>query len=221
MSVLTHHDRERLTELLPVLRRCVGLDPATVARLWLQEQTSTVLVRLPFGVLVSRSVAAGTGSVDGDEPAPVGSRDLTVGAEQVIDWYDGGRAAPPDNRDADWRGATPPRAGWRRLDVIGDEVIRPLVRAGALALKEAAAREGVPGAQPRAEVADALLDTVVLSVDDEAGPPAQVSLRTLSALTRMGFLPRGGTAAVDVAGRWVRVASGYGNVYESPGLSLT
>jgi hypothetical protein len=108
-------------------------------------------------------------------------------------------------------------------------VIRPLVRQGALALKDAAAREGVPGAQPRAEVADALLDSVVLTVtggpDARAGTgdaTAAVPLRALSALTRMAFLPRGGAAHVDVAGRWIRLAARNGSVHlERPGGGLT
>jgi hypothetical protein len=40
-----------------------------------------------------------------------------------------------------------------------------------------------------------------------------VTLRTLSALTRMGFLTRGSSAAIDVAGRWVRTAAEYGSVF--------
>ena len=96
-----------------------------------------------------------------------------------------------------------------------------LVRQGALTLKEAAAREGVPGAQPRAEVADALLDSTVLTVTD-SDRTADVTLRALSALTRMGFLPRGGRARIDIAGRWIRVVGEYGTVYlERPGSGLS
>jgi hypothetical protein len=37
----------------------------------------------------------------------------------------------------------------------------------------------------------------------------------------MGFLPRGSHAAVDVSGRWIRVAAAYGSVYaERPGTGL-
>jgi hypothetical protein len=45
----------------------------------------------------------------------------------------------------------------------------------------------------------------------------------LAALTRLGFLPRGGDGvAVDVTARWVRVAARYGSVYaERPGQGLT
>ena len=111
------------------------------------------------------------------------------------------------------------------------------MRQGALALREAAEREGVPGAQPRAEVADALLDGVVLTVtaDDENGTDgtdgaterpggrrAEVTLRALSALTRMGFLRKDGHAHIDVSGRWIRVVGEYGTVFlERPGAGLT
>ena len=125
---------------------------------------------------------------------------------------------PPPARDEMWRSGRPPSSGWRRIETVPDGVVRGLVRSGALALKEAAQREGVPGAQPRAEVADALLDSVVITASDDDGRSAEVTLRALSALTRMGFLPRGGDTHIDVAGRWVRVVAQYGSVYlERPG----
>lgn len=219
-------DRDRLTELAPLLRRCVGLDPSTLARIRLDADTATALVRLPFRVLASRTV-----TVSDPDAAASSAKDVTVAAAQTLDWLDGARTDAPDNQDAQWRGGAPPRTGWRRLDTVPDQVIRGLVRSGALALKEAAAREGVPDAQPRAAVSDALLDAVVLTIGDaaeatddvaEAMPGVTITLRPLSALTRMGFLPRGGSAAVDVAGRWVRVAARYGSVYaEKPGSALT
>jgi hypothetical protein len=229
LKVLGPDDRSALTELAPVLRRAVTLDPASLARLKLGSGVATVLVRLPFGVLVSRSVhgAARTGALD-----------VTVRAADAIAWLDGDSAAdseadsgvdgssaetaPPQARDAEWRTGLPPIRGWQRIETVPDDVIRGLVRAGALALKEAAAREGVPSAQPRAEVADALLDSTVLTVSADDGPAgAAVNLRTLSALLRMGFLPRGGSVHVDLAGRWVRVVAEFGTVYlERPGQSL-
>ena len=63
----------------------------------------------------------------------------------------------------------------------------------------------VPGASPRAEVADSLLDSVVLTVSD-ATARVEVNLRQLSALVRMGFLEHDSHVAVDVAGRWLRHA---------------
>lgn len=207
--MLTPDDRTALVELAPVLRRAVTLDPRGLARVKLTGEAAMVLVRLPFGVLVSRTVRTRTPRVE-----PV---DVAVRAAAALSWLDEG-GAPPAPHDAAWRTGLPPDSGWRRLDSVPDDVVRNLVRSGALAVQEAAAREGVPGAQPRAEVADALLDSVVLTVADGDGRTAEITLRVLSALTRMGFLPRGGHVYVDTVGRWIRVVAEYGTVYrERPG----
>jgi hypothetical protein len=208
---LVEADRGALLELAPLLRRAVNLEPAAVVRLRLGDGAATALIRLPFRVLVSRTVVQPPRAEPLDAAAPVAD---------VLDWLDGIADSPPQRRDADWRTALPPAAGWRPVESVPDHVVRPLVRKGALALKDAAAREGVPGAQPRAEVADALLDATVLTVTGEPGS-AEVTLRALSALTRMGFLPRGGRVRVDTAGRWIRVVAEYGTVYlERAGTGL-
>ncbi|MGH8862122.1 MAG: hypothetical protein ACRDVG_12975 [Jatrophihabitantaceae bacterium] len=197
---------------MPLVRRAVDLDSSTLVRLRRRGDRTSALVRLPFGVLAGRTVA-------GEGAGP--DLDATVRGRDLLAWIDGETDDTPASRDADWRGAAPPATGWRRIDTVPDTDIRPLVRAGALTLKEAAAREGVPGAQPREAVADALLDSIVLTVSDESGSVG-VSLRTLSALIRMGFLPLDSPAAVDVTARWIRVAAAYGSVYaERPGLGLT
>jgi hypothetical protein len=194
--------RAELAEMAPLLRRVVALDANALARIRAGQARVTVLVRLPFAVLVARTVAAHTDA----------QLDRTVAAADLLGWLDGAATAPPEPRDGAWRGAAPPATGWQRVEIVPDDVIRGLVRAGAQALQDAAAREGVRGAQPRADVADALLDAVVLTADG-GGRRAEVSLRTLSALTRMGFLRRDSSAAIDVAGRWVRVAADYGSVF--------
>jgi hypothetical protein len=204
-------DREQLVELAPLLRRVVALDTSSLARLRRANGRLSALVRLPFGVLVARTI---------DEPGP--DFDVTKRADELLAWLDGEGDDVPPSRDADWRGSVPPVAGWRRVDVVPDSQIRPLVRSGALTLKEAAEREGVPGASPRSEVADLLLDSVVLTVRSDTDS-AQITLRTVSAVTRLGFLPRDSHVAVDVAGRWIRVAAAYGSVFaerETPSLSL-
>ena len=213
MSGLGTLTRDDLVELAPVLRRAVTLDAAGLARLRASEHQVSVLLRLPFGVLVARTLAIERG----DEPF-----DATVQASDLLTWLDGDDSATPARRDAEWRTGLPPARGWQRIDTVPDEVVRGLVRAGAQALTDAAGREGVPGAQPRTEVADALLDSVVLTVSADAGElSAPVTLRVLSALTRMGFLPRGSHVAVDTSGRWTRVAAEYGSVYaERPGRGL-
>jgi hypothetical protein len=205
--------RAELAELAPVLRRAVTLDPAGLARLRASADQLSVLVRLPFGVLVARTIGT---------TRPHAALDVTVRADQLLGWLDDEQSPEPERHDSAWRAGLPPPRGWRRIDTVPDDVVRGLVRSGAQALKDAAAREGVPGAQPRAEVADALLDSVVLTVSaTDAAPGTPITLRLLSALTRMGFVPRGSHVAVDVAGRWTRVAAEYGSVYaERPGLGL-
>jgi hypothetical protein len=209
MTTLTA-DPAGLSELAPLVRRAADLDPVSLVRIRVDNGSASALIRLPFGVLVGRRI-----TVDANSPT-----DGTFRTVDLIDWLDGGPAAPSD-RSADWHDGRPPDDGWRRVETVPDEVIRPLVRAGALTLREAADREGVPGAQPRAEVADALLDSIVLTVAD--GPTqVEVSLRQISALVRMGFLARDSHLAVDIAGRWLRLAATYGSVYaERKGLGLS
>lgn len=204
-------DPEQLTELAPLLRRVVTMDASALTRLRRTGDRLSALVRLPFGVLAARTVDAAGPELD-----------VTVRADELLAWLDGDRERPPETRDTDWRWSVPPTTGWRRVDVVPDSEIRPLVRSGALTLKEAAEREGVPGGSPRAEVADALLDSVVLTVTSESGS-AQITLRAISAVTRLGFLPRGSYVGVDVTGRWIRVAAAYGSVFaerEAPSLTL-
>ncbi|HET6875894.1 MAG TPA: hypothetical protein VFH38_00025 [Jatrophihabitans sp.] len=210
-AALDRFSREALVELAPLLRRAQHLDTRALARLRVGGGRATALVRLPFGVLVARSV----------EHPPGAPLDVCVRAADALAFLDGGLEGLPAARDVEWRGGLPPQADWQAVESVPDDVIRPLVRSGAAALQQAAEQEGVPGAQPRAQVADALLDFTVLTVADDAGRQAQVSLRAVSALTRMGFLPRGGRARVDVAGRWVRLVAEYGTVYlERPGSGL-
>lgn len=214
MSGLDALSRDDLLELAPVLRRAVSLDPAALARLRAAEHQVGVMVRLPFGVLVARTLAVElAGNVF----------DVTLRAADMLAWLDGETTSAPARRDAEWRASLPPAGGWRRIDIVPDEVVRGLVRAGAQTLKDAVERAGPPGVQPRAEVSDALLDSVVLTVSDAGGELATpVTLRALSALIRMGFLTRGSHVAVDVAGRWIRIAAEFGSVYaERPGLGLT
>jgi hypothetical protein len=205
--------REALVELAPLLRRALQLDPAVLVRLRGGGTVAAVL-SLPFGVLVGRTVPA-----RGLDP----DLDVTVGAADLVGWVDNS-SSPPVRRDAEWRGAVPPRTGWRRLETVPDDTVRGLVRQGARAVQAAAAREGVPGAQLRAEVADALLDCVVITAGEDpelTRAPVEVTLRVLSAMTRMGFVPRGSHVGLDVCGRWVRVAAEYGSGYlQRPGSRL-
>ena len=210
-SAIAPPSRANLVELEPLVRRAAALDPATLVRLRLESRTVTAFVRLPFGVLAGRSVPL--------DHSPTGV-DSTYAAGELLAWIDDPAGVAPSTRDADWRDGLPPGSNWRKVDTVPDDVVRSLVRAGAQTLAQAAEREGVPGAQPRAEVADALLNSVVLTVTDGT-VQVEINLRMASALTRMGFLPPKSGATVDVAGRWKRIAGRFGSIYaERPGVGL-
>jgi hypothetical protein len=234
MTTITALDVGGLAELAPLLRRAVSLDPVALVRVRIVDDAVSALVRLPFGVLVGRRIPVG------GTAGSTAAHDGAYGAAALLAWLDGAET-PPSARDAEWRGGVPPTTGWQRVETVPDDVIRGLVRAGASTLSEAAVREGHPGAEPRAEVADALLDSVVLTVSvdpvsvdpvsvgpasaEAAGPaqraPIEINLRLLSALVRMGFLARESHLAIDSAGRWIRLAASYGSAYtERPGLGL-
>jgi len=189
----------------------VALDPAALTRLRADGGRVTAYVRLPFGVLVSRTVS---GSAD---PA-----DVTVAAADLLAALDVPfdhdlPVAWPVFQDVRWRAALPPGGGWRLLDQVPGDVIRALVRAGREALR------AVP-AGAAASAGETLLDHESLTVSG-AGRTAVLPLRVIGALTRMGFLGDGGGDVVPVsaAGGWVRLAGAYGSAYQhqSPGLSLS
>jgi hypothetical protein len=195
-------------DLASFLGRVTALDPAAVTRLRVSGDRVTAYVRLPFGVLVSRTVA---GSADaGDVTVSAAGLLAAVGAGggTVVAW--------PPRRDVDWRAALPPAGEWRRLDAVPGDVLRTLVRAGRDALR------AVP-AGAAAAAGESLLDHESLVVTG-AGRTAALPLRVLSALTRMGFL--GGdpdVVVVSAAGGWVRLAGAYGSAYQrtAPGLGLS
>lgn len=193
-------------DLASFLGRAAALDPAAVTRLRAGGDRVTAFVRLPFGVLVSRTVA---GVAD---PA-----DVTVAAAGLLAALgDTESVAWPPRRDVDWRAALPPAEGWQRLDAVPGDVLRALVRAGRAALS------AVPGGASAA-AGESLLDHESLTVSG-AGRTVALPLRVLSALIRMGFL--GGdpdVVVVSAAGSWVRLAGPYGSAYQrtSPGLGLS
>jgi hypothetical protein len=200
-------------DLASFLGRVVALDPAAVARLRAPRSRVTAYARLPFGVLVSRTVAGGA------DPA-----DVTVGAGGLLAALDrpAGTGAErdavawPQRREVEWRAALPPAAGWLRLDSVPGDVVRDLVRAGRDALRAVAAGAAAAAGQ-------SLLDHESLTVTG-AGRTAVLPLRVLGALTRMGFLGDGAEpVVVSAAAGWIRLAAPYGSAYQHtvPGLALT
>ena len=230
MTGLRLGDPADVADLASFLGRAVALDPAALTRLRAGGGRVTAYVRLPFGVLVSRTV---TGAA---EPADVSVRaaDLVAGLDMPpeagpstggADPAGGagsgggtGRSVPwPAFQDVRWRAALPPGGGWRLLDQVPGDVVRALVRAGREALR------AVP-AGAAATAGETLLDHESLTVTG-AGRTAALPLRVLSALTKMGFLGDGGGDAVMVSatGGWVRLAGPYGSSYhhETTGLGLS
>jgi len=197
-----------VADLGSFLGRLVALDPAAVVRLRTAAGWATAYARLPFGVLVSRTVAG-----DAD-PA-----DVTVGAGDLLTALDRGKppaaVAWPRRRDMDWRAALPPVDGWVRLDSVPGDVVLGLVRAGRDALR------AVPAGAATA-AGESLLDHESLTVTG-AGRTAALPLRVLGSLTRMGFAGDGGEpVVVSVAAGWTRLAGAYGSAYQhtARGLAL-
>ncbi|MFL6162845.1 MAG: hypothetical protein ACJ74U_11530 [Jatrophihabitantaceae bacterium] len=210
--------RAELADFAPMAERAVSADPEALIRLRgaagsassagaagsVGQPAGTIagFVRLPYDVLAGRTIAG-----------PVaGAFDRTFGAADFLRWQaeSGPEAGPePASRDTRWLTGLPPRSGWRRIEVVPDRAIREVVRSGALLARDATSR---PEQQ-------ALLSSIVLTVSDD-GRNVDVPLGPLSALTRMGFLPRGSEAAVDTAPGWIRVAAAYGSTYVSDGNPL-
>jgi hypothetical protein len=197
-----------LGDLASFLGRAVGLDPAAVVRLRGTGDRVTAYLRLPFGVLVSRTVGGAA------EPA-----DVTVGAADLLAALDaGGSIGWPSRRDVEFRAALPPAGGWVPLDSVPGDVIRALVRAGRDALR------AVP-AGSAAAVGESLLDHESLTVSG-AGRTAVLPLRVVSALTRMGFLggdPAADAVVVSATSGWTRLAAPFGSAYQHtvPSLGLS
>ena len=183
-------------DFVPMAERAVSADPETLIRLrgmvaGSGESVVAGYVRLPYDVLAGRTIAAELA-----EPF-----DVTFAAADFLSWQ--AESGPePGRQDARWLTGLPPRAGWQRIEVVPDQAIREVVRSGALLARDATSRSGQ----------QALLSAIVLTASS-GGRSVGVPLGPLSALTRMGFLPRGGEAAVDVVPGWIRVAAAYGSTY--------
>lgn len=202
----------QLVDLIPLLRRVEMLDPDRPVRLRVdiaQEpggaSSVSAFIALPFDVLISRALPW-----DDAHPA----MDRTVGLVPLIGFLLG-EGPEPAAQDELWRGGLPPARGWTRLDTLGDDVVRERVRAGAAAVKELTDQAAV-GEQVRQVAIDALLDSVVLTVSGAGNGTAAIPLRTLSALTRMGFARRDSTVGIDIARGWIRVAAVFGAAYAVP-----
>lgn len=194
-------DRDGLRDFAPLAERALSVDGEALIRFRAGAGRIGGFVRLPYEVLAGRTIEAAAAEAPSD---------ITVSAKEFLVWLDGDGGVEPAPADAHWLSGLPPRSGWQRIERVPDTAIREVVRSGALL---AAGTDTRPGQQ-------ALLDSIVLTAQPESGPPVRVPLGALSGLTRMGFLPRGGEAAVDTAPGWIRVAAAYGSTYVSDGKPL-
>ena len=195
-------------DMATFLDRATWFDQSTLVRLRASQGRVTAFVRLPFGVLVSRTARLVTGpddiTVRADELAAV----LTSGGDGDIEM--------PEAHDLQWRGGLPPSSGWARVDEVPTEVIHRLVRAGASALR-AAGGGGAAGG-----LGATLLDHESLTVSG-GGHTVALPLRVLSAVSRMGFLgpvradPAADLVVISVCGGWARIAAAFGSAYLSGG----
>ena len=192
------------------LSRLVRLDPAAVVRLRPAEAPGrvTLWARVPWGVLVARTVA---GSV---------AQDATVAGRALLDEVAAGGAALPARRDGDWRWPLPIGAG-RVVESVPAAQVRRIAAAAAGTLRTAGA-QGVGGrAVGERVLRDALLDHVSIVVALPDGNQIEVPQRLVQAVVRMGFLGNDdresdGTADVRVSGQWIAISAPYGVAWLLP-----
>lgn len=189
---------EILRDFLPLAQRVRDIDVATPIRFRGAASTVSAYVRLPYDVIAGQTITVDDGM----------SFDATVEAFAFIDWVEG-RAGVPPTRDALWLQPLPPRAGWRRVEVVPDSDIRDVVRTGAQLAQTTSTRSAQ----------ESLLASTVLTATS-GQTTVEVPLGPLSALTRMGFLPRDSHAGIDVAPGWIRVAAPFGSTYVATSAGL-
>ncbi|MFT4042169.1 MAG: hypothetical protein QM673_03300 [Gordonia sp. (in: high G+C Gram-positive bacteria)] len=208
------HDR---ADALAFLTRAIRLDEAPVVRLSRRPDGLVGLwAHTGFDVLVTRSIFATIA------PADIVCDAATLRAV-LARGRDDEPADPGMSLDSAWRGALPARTGYRQLDDVPAGTVVGVTRDGARL-----AREGGSAFGP----ATGLLDQGVLDVTSAEGQlHATVSLRSLFALTAMGFVrdrdgreitetsPIAAIAAdepvrIRMSAAWIRIDARFGSVYQ-------
>jgi hypothetical protein len=182
------------------LARLLRLDPAAVVRLRPAGDTDVRMwARLPFGVLVTRSLRA------------VVDHDVTVRAGELLHATEtaGGLPSPVDH---EWRWPLPPGPG-EVIEVLAADDVRRVAAAAA-----ATARAALTTA-PSRRVRDALLDHVPIVVD-AGGERISVPQRLVQAVIRMGFIGHN-QVTVRRAGVWISLAADYGSAWYRPPVGET
>lgn len=211
------HGLTGTADLGAFLARLTRFDPQALVRLRPVEGAgrTTVWGRLPWGVLVSRTVA---GTAPGD---------VTVSARELLVELAAGKHSLPARRDTDWRYPVPRTAG-RVVETLPGDVLRRLAAAAAGTLRSAATA-GVQGrAVGQRLLRDALLDHIAIVVTESASAARiEIPQRLVQAVVQMGFLGRGrdsdssdrnstertgdyDVVHVRLAGSWVALSAPYG-----------
>lgn len=210
--VLTIPSSADRADLAVFVGRAIRLDEAAVIRLK-RRGDGRVSVWAPtgFDALATRVVAGEVRPAD------------TTAAGDVLLQALGGSSSDIDPgfaMDSAWRGALPPESGFVHVDDVPARVLLGLAQRGAALAKEHGSAQGPP---------TSLLDQKVLEVAG-GGTDVAVSMRTVFALTGMGFVPladgRPATADTDLdaiaeseivrvraTASWLRLDARFGSVY--------
>lgn len=193
------------------LTRLTRLDGTALVRIRRAPDGATLWARVPWDVLVTRTV----GGVD--LPLNLGD-DITVSARA---WLAAGDADPSDlaRQDSAWRVGLPNSAGVV-VETMPTRVVRRVSTAAAETWRETA-RSGLEGrAVGERTIRDALLDHVPITItmdgprETSVGKLIEVPQRIVQAVARMSFLG-GDEEPVDVvvAGPWVGISTAHGSAW--------
>ncbi|WP_072802522.1 hypothetical protein [Rhodococcoides yunnanense] len=221
--VLTISDAVERENMTAFLAKAVRLDDAAVVRLRMRaDGRLSVWVATGFEALAVRVVE---GSIVPDDTSQAADQLLSA-----LESSTGGVVDPGFSMDSAWRGALPPDHGFEHVDDVPARVLIDLAQRGAALAKQHSSSHGPPVS---------LLDQEVLHVEGRTGD-VSIAMRTVFALTAMGFVPSTGndplTADVDLSrisadervrvratAVWLRLDARFGSVFGRRGnqLSLT
>ncbi|MGH3647654.1 MAG: hypothetical protein ACRDTM_10850 [Micromonosporaceae bacterium] len=195
---------EAVADVGAFLVRLVRLDPAALVRLRPGGTgVAAIWASLPFGVLVTRLV-----------PMPL-TEDVTVRAPELLAGLERGEVALPQRYDTAWRAPLPPDDG-EPLDTVPTGELRRITRAAAQTVRDAGAR-GVGERRLRDELLDHT--AVIVTVGDRR---AEVPVRLVVGLARMGFLDTDDAAPVTIRGArgWLGAEARYGTAWYRTATTL-
>ncbi|OZD04324.1 hypothetical protein CH275_13850 [Rhodococcus sp. 06-235-1A] len=211
--VLTVPDAVERENLATFCTKALRLDEAAVIRMRTRTGGSvSCWATTGFDALAARVI---TGTVVPDDTC-AGADVLSAALQQADD----GVVDPGFSMDSAWRGALPPDGGFEHLDDVPARILVGLAQRGAALAKEHGSSHGPPSS---------LLEQEVLHVAGDVGE-VSISMRTVFALTAMGFVPHSGTdpmtidvdpdriaadevVRVRVSPVWLRLDARYGSVF--------